>query len=360
MRKLILVGGALVLGWLALSLLIAPPGTIQVPTPLPQPTITLEVPMGVDAFELNARIGRGVNLGNALEAPNEGDWGVVLQEEYFDLIKNAEFNSVRIPVRWSAHALEGAPFTIDPAFFDRVDWAVNHALQRGLVVILNVHHYEEIMQNPVEQADRFLGLWRQIAEHYRDYPDELLFEPLNEPNGALNSFQWNRLIARTIEVIRESNPVRTLVIGPVEWNSVFRLFELQLPAEDRHIIVTFHYYLPFKFTHQGAEWAQGADAWLGTTWEGTSADQKTVHSDFKLAAGWAEKENRPLLLGEFGAYNKADMASRARWTAFISRTAEEYGFSWTYWEFCSGFGVYDAGRRQWNQELLKALLPSVP
>jgi aryl-phospho-beta-D-glucosidase BglC (GH1 family) len=50
-----------------------------------------------DAFTAARALGRGVNLGDALEAPKEGDWGVVAQEEYFDLIKEAGFGSVRIP-----------------------------------------------------------------------------------------------------------------------------------------------------------------------------------------------------------------------------------------------------------------------
>ena len=73
-------------------------------TALPQPT-SAEVPMILDAFEINQELGRGVNLGNALEAPVEGEWGVVLQEEYFDLIADQGFDSVRIPIRWSAHVM---------------------------------------------------------------------------------------------------------------------------------------------------------------------------------------------------------------------------------------------------------------
>src|SRR5262249_46633402 len=33
------------------------------------------------------RLGRGMNLGNALEAPQEGEWGVRLRAEYFTAIK---------------------------------------------------------------------------------------------------------------------------------------------------------------------------------------------------------------------------------------------------------------------------------
>src|SRR5688572_12063423 len=97
-----------------------------------------------DAFALCRSIGRGVNLGNALEAPREGAWGFSLKAEYFALIKQAGFASVRIPVRWSAHAKSEPPHTIDPDFFSRVDWALNQAAKNDLVAIVNVHHYDEL------------------------------------------------------------------------------------------------------------------------------------------------------------------------------------------------------------------------
>ncbi len=78
-----------------------------------------------DAFDYNRLLGRGMNLGNALEAPNEGEWGLTLKEDYFEAIRRAGFDSVRIPIRWSAHAGAYAPYTIDERFFSRVDWAAN-------------------------------------------------------------------------------------------------------------------------------------------------------------------------------------------------------------------------------------------
>ncbi|MBS3770990.1 MAG: hypothetical protein KGY69_12130, partial [Bacteroidales bacterium] len=55
------------------------------------------------AEKQNQRLGRGINLGNALEAPSLGEWGVELKEEYFEMISEKGFNSVRIPIRWNAH-----------------------------------------------------------------------------------------------------------------------------------------------------------------------------------------------------------------------------------------------------------------
>jgi endoglucanase len=221
-----------------------------------------------------------------------------------------------------------------------------------------MHHYEEVALDPIAHEARFLAMWGQIAEHYRTYPNALLFELLNEPNGALNAPRWNELIAATLPVIRKTNPTRNLVIGPVEWNDLRALDELQLPETDQHIIVTFHYYQPFQFTHQAAEWVQGSASWLGTEWKGSSAEKQYVQYDFNIVAQWAEENQRPIFLGEFGAYSKADLASRARWTAFVAREAEKQGFSWSYWEFCSGFGAYSLEDNRWNEPLLKALIPT--
>jgi endoglucanase len=310
------------------------------------------------AFAQNRRLGRGVNFGNALEAPQEGQWGVVLQEEYFKIIKDGGFNSIRVPIRWNAHAGEKAPYTIEPAIFERVDWVVKNAVQQDLAVILDFHHYEEMMESPGMNKKRFLAIWSQIAEHYRGAPDSVYFELLNEPNGTLsNTNAWNQIVDETIREIRVTNPRRTIIVGPGNWNSISSLYELQLPKEDRNLIVTYHYYLPFHFTHQGADWVDGSEPWLGTTWSGKPDEKKAITRDLEMAKSWSAQNHRPMFMGEFGAYSKAAMDSRALWTAFLARSAEEHGFSWAYWEFCAGFGVYDPALKQWVAPLHKALVP---
>jgi endoglucanase len=303
--------------------------------------------------------GRGINLGNALEAPNEGDWGVTLEESHFAAIAAAGFESVRIPVRWSAHAEAAAPYRIEPKFFERVDWAVRQSLKHKLIPIVNMHHYDEIMKRPAEHRERFLALWRQIAEHYQDYPAELALELLNEPQSDLTAGRWNELLLETISVIRRTNPKRLLVVGPANFNGIEQLPYLKLPADDQHLVVTVHYYRPFKFTHQGAPWlGEQSRQWLGTTWTGERDQQQAVIRDLDAAIRWAVEHRRPLHLGEFGAYEKADLESRARWTKFIADEARNRKMGYAYWEFCSGFGAYDAKQRQWINPLREALLPA--
>jgi endoglucanase len=308
-----------------------------------------------DAFHFNKRLGRGINLGNALEAPREGEWGMTLEPEYFEAIRKAGFQSVRIPIKWSAHAKTEAPFEVDTKFFERVDWAVEQALSRGLTAVINVHHYDEMDKEPEKNQMRLIALWRQIARRYKDRSDQLFFELLNEPHEKLTDALWSQMVPRLLKVIRETNPHRIVIIGPSQWNDLDHLEKLSLPEADRRIIATFHYYRPFEFTHQGAEWVQGSAKWKGRTWTGSADQLSALRRDFEKAAKWAKDHNRPLFLGEFGAYSAADLDSRARWTAAISHEAERLGISSAYWEFGSGFGAYDRDKHEWRQELLQAL-----
>lgn len=309
-----------------------------------------------DIFAANRALGRGINLGNALEAPTEGAWGLTLEEGYFDAVQKAGFQHVRLPVRWSAHAAKEAPFTIAPSFLSRVDWAVEQALSRGLRVVLNIHHYEELYADSVAQQDRFLSLWRQLAMHYAGKPDSLVFELLNEPHDRLTHEAWNDLVPRALKIIREKHPQRPVIIGPAQWNAASALPRLKLPPGDRQIIATFHYYDPFAFTHQGAEWVKDAPS-LGKKWMGTSEEKAAIRRDFDATAAWAKQENRPLYLGEFGSYSKADLDSRVRWTRTVREEAERLVLSWAYWEFGSGFGAYDREAKAWREPLLRALVP---
>ncbi|MBI4557772.1 MAG: glycoside hydrolase family 5 protein [Candidatus Hydrogenedentes bacterium] len=311
-----------------------------------------------DAFERCARLGRGINLGNAMEMPRGRPlWEP--QPEHLDLIKAAGFNSIRIPIRWSEYAATDAPFAIDPAWFTGVDTLVNAALDRKLAVVINVHHFNELMADPVGQHQRFLAIWNGIAEHYREFGPDLFFELLNEPHGKLRPQLWNELLSESLAVVRRSNPNRAVIVGTAPWGGVRGLKDLVMPEGDRNLILTVHYYEPYHFTHQGASWAnKGADAWLGTTWDGTRNEQRAIRADFDQVAAWAKEHRRPVYLGEFGAYNKADMESRARWTDFVAREAEKRGMSWAYWEACSGYGAYDPKAGAWREPLLRALMPS--
>jgi len=111
------------------------------------------------------------------------------------------------------------------------------------------------------------------------------------------------------------------------------------------------------FTHQGASWTGQRDK-LGIDWAGTPDELGRINQDFDKAATWAKEHNRPIFLGEFGAYDKAPMDARARYVGSVARAAEAHGWSWAYWQFDSDFILYDVKQDAWVKPLLHALIPA--
>ncbi len=310
-------------------------------------------------------MGRGVNLGNLLEAPSEGEWGVTLEKEDLHRAASMGFRHVRLPVRWDGKGVLGdpgfdrvartAPYTVDPRFFARVDSAIAWARQNRLMVVLNDHHHESLFANCAAERPRFLAIWQQVAEHYRNLPDSVAFEILNEPHGTVTAEAWNDLLDTALKIIRKANPTRTVVIGGPEWNGVSGLSALRLPKGDTNLILTVHDYDPMTFTHQGAEWIQPTPP-IGVAWKGTRYEKLAARQLAETVRDYAQARGVPVWIGEFGAYELADSSSRARWAGYRARLYESMGFSWAWWELKSGFGIWDRGTRSWNRYLTDALL----
>ena len=300
------------------------------------------------------KLARGVNI----LGYDKAFWQVYekgrFKESYFKMIKDAGFSTVRINLN---------PFTqmdsqnkINPGWLETLDWVVTKGLDANLMIILDLHEYTTMADNPEAKKEMFLSFWKQIAPRYKDNSANVVFELLNEPNQKLTVEMWNTFLSEAIKVIRESNPDRTLIIGPGNWNGIESLNTLKLPDNDRNIIVTVHFYHPMRFTHQGAAWASDYKNLSGIKWTGTPDEKKEIESKLKVAADWSLKNDRPIFLGEFGAYDKGDMDSRARYTAFVARTAEKLGFSWAYWQFDSDFIVYNIDKESWVEPILNALM----
>jgi aryl-phospho-beta-D-glucosidase BglC (GH1 family) len=309
------------------------------------------------AFEVNKRLGRGINYGNMFEAPSETGWGNPWKPQYAKMIADLGFNHVRIPIRWEPadRSSATAPYTISATFLNRIKQVVDSALNNNLHVIINMHHHDALFANPDGQKARFLAQWKQISAFFKDYPDSLLFEILNEPNGNITPAKWNIFLTDALTEIRKDNPERIVVIGTPEWGGLGGLPHLQLP-DDENIILTVHYYNPFQFTHQGAEWSSGSEAWLGTKWNDTETEREIVQNEFAPLIQLGKTKNVPVHIGEFGAYSKADETSRKKWTTYMSRYFDSLEWSWAYWEFSAGFGIYNPSRNTWNQYLVDALL----
>jgi endoglucanase len=275
---------------------------------------------------------------------------------HFDEIHKAGFDFVRLVLQAFSHM--DTQNRLDPAWLAKLDEAVAQAQKAGLGVIIDEHDFNPCSENVDVCRTRLTAFWHQVAPRFANAPRNVAFEILNEPHDNLNGGPWNGLFAQELALVRQSNPNRIVVVGPTHWNSLADLPLLKLPA-DPNLLVTFHYYEPFHFTHQGATWVGPEIQKLhGVSW-GSAEDRATLAADFDKVAAWAAANHRPILLGEFGAYDKSGtpMNLRAAYTEGVRSEAEKHDFGWAYWQFEGDFVVWDMPHQRWVEPILRALIP---
>jgi hypothetical protein len=297
--------------------------------------------------EAISQMKKGINMGNTLEGPNEGDWGnPPAQEYYFDQYKNEGFEFVRIPTRWDKHLGTTSPFTITESWLNRVEQIVDWGIARGLFIILNSHHdtwIKETYSNPVNQA-RFDSLWSQIATRFKDKSDHLIFEICNEPVNMTKA-QVDEMHKNAIKVIRRTNPTRLIVFQGIDWGGADGLINAAIP-DDNYIIGSFHSYDPYLFGLEG----QG-------TW-GTTANINALRAKFQTVKNWSEQNNIPVLLGEFGSIKTADYNSRMKHYKTYMELSASFGFAPAAWDDGGDFRIFYRQTKSWDNDVKDILVNS--
>jgi endoglucanase len=316
---------------------------------------------------------RGANLGNGLETPPGQDWGGHYTPDDLRIMRIEGFDHVRIPIGWQHYTGPDPEYRIRPEIFDRADRLVNAGLHEGLGVMINIHHFDDFTSNPKQQTARFMAIWRQVASHYEKAPEGLVFELLNEAKDAATTEVMNPIYAEAIRQIRQVAPGRTIVVGPGRWNSISELPRLVLPDDDQNLIVTVHNYDPFYFTHQGADWAGPDTKVTGILFPGPPATPLVPDTGLKLSSSvlnwikayntepaatnpsgplafqglidqareWSEYYGRPVHIGEFGCFTKADAASRAHYYRSFRESAAKAQIGWAIWDWKAGFHYWN-------------------
>ena len=183
------------------------------------------------------RMGRGINLGNVLSAPVEGNWSGSATEQYFIDVAQAGFKNVRIPMdffgtrtsgdtsQYSANANttftgSRADFIVDPLYFDRLEQVIGWGLAHNLIIVLDFHvarlksefiytfddledeyTYPTAAKRAADLA-KFYSIWEQIANRFKDYSDDLIFEVINEPYFHISAAEMNYINNEVISIVR--------------------------------------------------------------------------------------------------------------------------------------------------------------
>ncbi len=267
------------------------------PDPEPEPEPEPEpLPVFETSFEAITNMGVGWNLGNTLEPVWTGDtdgrdwrrwetgWGQsVTTQSLMNMMKNAGFGAIRVPVSWGVHMdTDGKVYE---EWMNRVNEVVDYVLNAGMYCIINIHHDtgadEELAwlvaspEGYTRERQKYENLWKQIALRFRDYGPRLLFESYNEmldegrswcfasyslgydagvASGAYQAI--NDYAQSFVDVVRATggnNAVRNLVVntygacnGAGDWNPHLQdpLKNMKMPSDkvEDHILFQVHSY----------------------------------------------------------------------------------------------------------------------
>lgn len=213
----------------------------------------------------------GWNLGNTFDGFDTGgdkgeeSWGnPKVTKELIHTIKEQGFNSIRMPFTTEMRIGEAPEYKIDEAFLNRYAEVVDWALEEDLYVMINVHHDSWIWAYNIggdDQApmEKYIAIWKQLAERFKNYPEKVCFESLNEPffNGEeAQQIEINNKVNETFyDLIRKSgekNATRMLVLPTLRTNDdqvkCDALYDSIKSLKDPNIMATFHYYGYWPFS----------------------------------------------------------------------------------------------------------------
>jgi endoglucanase len=339
-----------------------------------------DAPAGMtsDSTALSRKMGLGWNLGNALEAcassesASETEWGnPPTTKALIDAVKASGFNTVRIPCAWSGYIIDQTSYQIDPKWLVRVREVVSYVIDNGMYAILNIHwdggwlelhpFYDD--QAAVNKKQK--ALWTQIAKHFIDFDEHLLFAGTNEVNRGSGDPEAEHLevhlsyLQTFIDAVRSTggnNEYRTLIVQTFCTNIQYGLDLFKIPKDPtpNRLMVEVHYYDPWQFC------GEGGNVWLwGRAFEGSShvADwgkEDWVDDRFsKMKAAFVDK-GYPVVIGEYSVmYRKslpdADLkdhiAARNYFLKYVTQTAVDNGIVPCYWDngelTDQGCGLFD-------------------
>ncbi|HXX68589.1 MAG TPA: glycoside hydrolase family 5 protein [Polyangiaceae bacterium] len=310
--------------------------------------------------ELLAKLRLGWNLGNSLEVPDgETAWGNPMPTpDLFRAVAKAGFGLVRIPITWTPHMGPAPAYTVDSGWLEHVDEVLGYCRSAGLYCIINVHHdgadgFKAVQWLSLKDAEgkttednnavvrsRFVAVWSQIAKHFANYGEELLFESMNEVHDGYGKPDprhyaiINDLDQQFVNVVRASggnNGKRHLIVPGYNTNIDATIEGFKLPADPvpNRLILSVHYYDPYLFALVGKTqtWGRaspGRDDW---------GQEDFVVAQFdKLKSNFIDR-GIPVLLGEYGATYQAGFEEYRRYyVEYVTKAAVDRGMLPVYWD----------------------------
>ena len=299
------------------------------------------------------------------------------------------FDHIRLPFDYEL--IQNPDGSFIESGFKRLDDFISWCEKVNLNLILDLHKACGYDFNDAETEqgnslferkdlqDLFISLWEEVSARYGK-KSNIAFELLNEVVEENAAEPWNKLIKRTVEVIRKNAPTTTLIYGGIQWNSANTVKFLETPI-DENVVFTFHMYEPLIFTHQKAPWVPGMDmnkeiaypasmdyfrqeslplGYKGKDITDTKGDfpcQK-IMEDMVIAAFSAAKEkNVEIYCGEYGVIDRAPAKDSLAWIKDIHAIFRKYNVGSALWSYKEmDFGLTESHYDEVRDDIIKTIV----
>ena len=355
--------------------------------------------------QITEAMGVGYNLGNSLEAassgtPNETAYGnPKLTEDLVLAAKDAGFKSIRIPVSYLSMIDDNNGYKIDSSWLDRVQQVVDYCVDNDMYAIVNMHGdgYTTVnggwllcgSYDQTKIKAKYKACWEQIADRFKNYDEHLIFESMNEEfdgtygtpsrTAYANINAYNQIFVDTVRKSGGNNDQRWLLIPGWNTNIDYTAgdYGFEMPTDNylssniasgqKRIMISVHYYDPWDFcgTESGAT-TQWGDSVTDASKKASWGDESYMVSQFKKMYTKFVSQGYPVVIGEFGAINKASYDSqnkvcRAEYYQKVCYYAKQYGMIPVAWDNGYngdyGFAIIDRySNKVVHQELMDAMM----
>ncbi len=325
---------------------------------------------GPTAEEALKEIKIGWNLGNALDSTNyrkeylgeeknityyETLWGnPITTQAMIDKVKEAGFNSVRVPVTYYDHILNDG--TIDEKWFKRVEEVINYVLNNNLYCILDMHHDTGLYEGGSwivadvdkyeENATKLKNIWIQVANRFKDYDHKLIFEGLNETvDTNRQGYDWNtgteitknvlklnQVFVDTVRSTGGKNKNRILAVttyGGITDEHKLSLFTMPNDIVENKIILALHDY---------------AD------------EESNIDTMMQRLKKYVVDKNIPVMLDEFGTKTSMGDNRRASIVSYYVSKAKNLGIPCFVWDDGGNYQIFNRRNLTWKYPKTKDAL----
>ena len=316
------------------------------------------------AFKRAKSLNNGISISWLEQWWNKDALGInPIKKADYELLKKLKITTIRLPVAFDH--FESTKIPVEKVF-THIDEVLKQCKLYGIKLIIDYHYGKLNDTNYLTETPKIINSWMLLTNRYlKESPNVLFFEIYNEPPHMSPSV-WKDAEYNIVTAIRKRDKGRTLIVGASNYNSIYELSRTERLA-DENIIYTFHFYEPFLFTHQGADWVGDQVATTGIPFPYTSknfppmnpsvigtwgesnyfqyrndGNEQSIKDKLQIVKNWGNKYDVPLLCGEYGVYRKyTDEGSRCRYIKAVRQTLKTLNIPGMLWDYNTTFSIFN-------------------